>query len=72
MPIYEYRCVKCNQQFETLVLGSNSEVTCPHCKGDQLKRLLSACGFKSSGAFNPSSDSSGCTSCSGGSCSSCH
>ena len=72
MPIYEYRCLKCNDQFETLVLGSNDKITCPKCNGKKLERLMSACGFKSSGSFTPSKGSSGCASCSSSNCSSCH
>ena len=50
MPIYEYRCLKCEEDFETLVFRSNDEVACPHCKGEKVKRLMSACGFKSKGS----------------------
>lgn len=72
MPIYEYRCSKCNQDFETLVFRSDEPVNCPLCKGKRVRRLMSACGFKSSGNFTPSSGSSGCASCSSGNCSTCH
>jgi len=71
MPIYEYKCLNCEEEFETLVFGSSEKVSCPHCQGDKLERVLSACGFKSSGSFKPSSGS-GCASCSSSSCSSCH
>jgi len=72
MPIYEYRCLKCDEEFETLVFGSNDKVDCPHCKGDKLERLMSAYAFKSSGSFTPSSGSTNCSSCSSTNCSSCH
>jgi putative FmdB family regulatory protein len=72
MPIYEFRCEDCEQEFEMLVFGSNDAITCPKCSGANLARLMSAFGFKSEGNFTPSSGSSGCTSCSGGNCSSCH
>ncbi len=72
MPIYEYRCLKCNEDFESIVFGKDDEVVCPHCQGHDLERLMSACGFKSSGNFTPSSGSSGCNSCSSANCSSCH
>ena len=71
MPIYEYKCVKCNEQFETLVFGDDA-VYCPNCKGDKLERLMSACGFKSSGDFTPSTGSSGCSGCTSNNCSTCH
>jgi putative FmdB family regulatory protein len=41
MPIYEYRCRTCNATFEVLVRGNNA-VTCPHCGGSSLDKLLSA------------------------------
>ena len=77
MPIYEYRCLKCKDDFEALVFGSNDKVTCPQCNGDSLERLMSSFGFKSGGSGEsassaPSSGSSGCASCSSGTCSTCH
>jgi putative FmdB family regulatory protein len=72
MPIYEYKCLKCDEEFEALVFRSDDKVACPHCKADKLERLMSACGFKSGESFTPSSGSSGCASCSSSSCSTCH
>lgn len=72
MPIYEFKCQECKEEFETIVFRSDEEVTCPHCKGKDIQRLMSACGFKSSGSFTPSRGSSGCASCSSSSCSGCH
>ncbi len=72
MPIYEYRCKKCETEFEHLVLGRDSDISCPDCKTKKVERLMSACSFKSSGNYSPSTGSSGCSSCSGGHCSTCH
>ena len=41
MPIYEYRCRDCDATFKVLVRGGNA-VTCPHCGGLLLAKLLSA------------------------------
>ena len=41
MPIYEYRCRNCDATFESLVRGGDV-VTCPHCGGSALDKLLSA------------------------------
>ena len=32
MPIYEYHCNKCGQDFETLVMRSDESVCCPGCE----------------------------------------
>ncbi|MBW1783556.1 MAG: zinc ribbon domain-containing protein [Deltaproteobacteria bacterium] len=74
MPIYEFKCSKCNEEFETIVFGSDDSVSCPRCKGEDVKRLMSTCGFKSKGSFDftPSSGSSSCSGCSSTNCSTCH
>lgn len=42
MPIFEYQCRHCGQQFEFLVrAGAASEPTCPKCQSTELERLLS-------------------------------
>ncbi len=40
MPIYEYRCEKCESEFELLVRGEERPV-CPDCGGRKLEKLLS-------------------------------
>ena len=40
MPIYEYRCKPCGNEFETLVLGKTAP-ECPSCQSRDLERLLS-------------------------------
>ena len=78
MPIYEYKCNKCEKVFETLVLG-NDVPACPACSSQDLSRLLSACGFVTrngagSGgdtASAPTTSSSSCSGCSATSCASC-
>ncbi|MDB4444246.1 zinc ribbon domain-containing protein [bacterium] len=72
MPIYEYRCRKCENEFECLVIGSDEDISCPDCEGAKVERMMSSCSFKSSGTYSSPSGSSGCSSCSSGSCSSCH
>ena len=46
MPIFEYRCEGCGQEFETLVL-KGTVPACPVCKGEALERLLSVPAVKS-------------------------
>lgn len=40
MPIYEYVCKQCNNQFELLVQGSTPP-KCPLCKSRKLEKQLS-------------------------------
>lgn len=40
MPIHDYRCGACGQQFELLVRGGSAPA-CPHCGATTLERLLS-------------------------------
>lgn len=70
MPIYEYQCNTCDEEFEKLVFG-NKAVSCPKCSSEDVKKKLST--FAMSGVERPlaGASSSGCTSCSKGSCSSC-
>lgn len=46
MPIFEYRCRACRDEFETLVRTGDTP-TCPTCKGAQLEKLLSLPAIKS-------------------------
>ncbi|MCP4683742.1 MAG: zinc ribbon domain-containing protein [Desulfobacterales bacterium] len=72
MPIYEYHCKKCDQDFEYLVFGSSEPDACPTCNSKKVSRLMSACSFKTGGASSePSSASSSSSSCGGCSASSC-
>lgn len=43
MPIYEYKCRGCGNQFEKLILPhSAGEPACPSCQGLDLEQLLSS------------------------------
>ncbi len=46
MPIYEYACRKCGNEFEVLVRGKETPA-CPKCKADDLERVLSLPSVKS-------------------------
>ncbi|MDO8886013.1 zinc ribbon domain-containing protein [Candidatus Oleimmundimicrobium sp.] len=48
MPIFEYRCSKCNKKFELLVgVGKeNNDLKCPHCGSKDILKLFSSFGLK--------------------------
>ena len=47
MPLFEYKCEKCENKFESLVLSSDEEICCPDCGSTNLEKLFSTFGFKS-------------------------
>tara|TARA_B100001250_G_scaffold404787_1_gene421269 strand:+ start:777 stop:1109 length:333 start_codon:yes stop_codon:yes gene_type:complete len=50
MPIYEYKCNKCNHQLEILQkINGEPAKTCPECNTDNLRKLVSAASFKLKG-----------------------
>jgi len=76
MPIFEYRCTACGNEFEELVFGDKVP-PCPRCKAQQTEKLMSRCRHKSGGSAGfdgpaPAAGGSKCGGCSGGSCSTCH
>ncbi|MCP4877153.1 MAG: zinc ribbon domain-containing protein [Gammaproteobacteria bacterium] len=51
MPIYEYVCNECGHEFETLQKMSDAPLSdCPTCGKSELKKKISAPGFRLSGS----------------------
>ncbi len=50
MPIYEYQCNECGEEFETFVLSPfrAEEVECPRCHSQNVRRKISLFGFTGS------------------------
>ena len=71
MPIYEYRCKQCEQDFEKYVPGAATAVACPSCASGEVMRKLSVFGLKTVGNFMPSPTGGGGGCCGGGGCG-CH
>jgi len=73
MPIYEYVCEKCGNEFEILVF-KNDEPTCPSCGAENPTKKMSSFGFSVGSKYTSSSASSesSCASCGSSNCSSCH
>lgn len=51
MPIYEYKCKKCDSKFEMLrgMFDSDEDIKCPECGEEYPERVFSVFGSKSSG-----------------------
>lgn len=51
MPIYEYQCEACGHAYEALQkFGAEPLTDCPACKKPELKKKISAAGFRLKGA----------------------
>ncbi len=46
MPIFEYRCAKCKQEFEEIVFSDRAEIKCPKCGSRENERLLPSFAVK--------------------------
>jgi putative FmdB family regulatory protein len=46
MPIFEFQCNSCKQEFEKLVFaGDEPDITCPECKSRDITKKMSAVSF---------------------------
>ncbi|MEI8173499.1 MAG: zinc ribbon domain-containing protein [Deltaproteobacteria bacterium] len=68
MPIYEFKCKKCDTIFEILFRSSNErlDLSCPSCRSKKVDRMMSLFGGK---IGNTSAGGAGCSTCSATSCS---
>ncbi|MBU8921439.1 MAG: zinc ribbon domain-containing protein [Bacteroidales bacterium] len=48
MPIFEFICSKCEEQFEELVSSSDSKVKCPFCGSARTEKQFSSFSSSSS------------------------
>lgn len=73
MPIFEFKCTKCEEFFEVIVMASDKDdsVTCPKCKSTEFERVVSKTNFNM-GSGGSAGQSQGVNvqerNCSGGSC----
>ena len=71
MPIFEFRCLKCNECFEFLLMNSDDQVElrCPQCHSEEFERIMSAtCHAINDGAEKSAGAGSTTRRCSSGSC----
>ena len=64
MPLYEYQCSDCGDEFEVLVLDSDEIIKCVSCDSENIGKQFSTFGLGNSneslGIFD-SKDSGGCS-----------
>jgi len=60
MPIYEYRCEKCGEVNELLILGKQEQMSCKQCGSEDLTKLLSAHNTSNSLSQKVEPHSGGC------------
>ncbi|MEW6094178.1 MAG: zinc ribbon domain-containing protein [Chloroflexota bacterium] len=60
MPIFEFSCSDCGQDFEELLRSTDagSQVTCPRCGGVQVKKKISSFASRITGGTSGLSASS--------------
>ncbi len=71
MPIYEFKCLKCNEFIELLFVhqDNEAELKCPKCDSIELERVLSSTNYNMGNAFRGAGKSSSQTrTCGNGSC----
>ena len=71
MPIYEFRCLKCDECFEFLVMNKDDqiEMRCPNCTAEEFERVLSvSCHSMGSSSARNQGAQSQTRACPSGSC----
>ncbi len=71
MPIFEYICNGCGEQFEELVLKGYSDVVCKKCASGDVRKKMSGFAVKGGEKSEVSSGGSACSGCVSKNCSSC-
>lgn len=75
MPIYEFRCAACENEFETMAsISKVAETTCPSCGAGNPRRLMSVIAgmagrasmgnMEKAASLAPNCGSGGCAACS--------
>ena len=70
MPIFEFKCLKCNEFFEILVVQKHEKVKmeCPKCGSEDFERVLSSTSYAMGDSSGKQRVQSQTRTCSGGSC----
>ncbi len=72
MPIFEFKCIECDEVFEVLCVNSDDQVSmeCKKCKSPHIERILSSTNYAMNGGGGgaQSGASAQTRNCSGGNC----
>ena len=70
MPIFEFKCLKCSEYFEILIMqeDENVKMECPECGSEDFERILSSTSYAMGGSGGGQGVQSQTRTCSGGSC----
>ena len=71
MPIYEFKCLKCDHYLEILIMNQNEEIDlkCSRCDSKDLERIISTTNYHmANGSGSHPSASAQTRTCSSGSC----
>ncbi|MDX2178283.1 MAG: zinc ribbon domain-containing protein [Bryobacteraceae bacterium] len=60
MPIFEYACESCGNQFEKLVRRADDAVECPSCQSDKLAQRYSTFAARANGVARDVAPMGGC------------
>ncbi len=71
MPIYEYRCERCGDEFELLLASSASPARCPGCSSSRVKKRFSLFAVAGSGRQPGEARGASCGGCRSRNCSTC-
>ena len=71
MPVYEYECSDCGEEFEVLVLDPDETIKCATCDSENIGKQFSTFGLGSSDGNLEISESGDSEGCSQSSCSCC-
>ena len=67
MPIYEYECKKCGNEFDALVsMNAKDNPCCPKCDSKKIKKKMSMTASGKGGCSSSACSSSSCSSCGSG------
>ncbi len=71
MPIYEFKCLKCNEFFEIIITSTSQDVemACPKCQSEDFERVLSTTSYTmGNNGGKPAGVKTESRQCSSGSC----